>query len=163
VSGSLKLSLKTTLLLIALVSVLFAWHAERSSRSNISGSWVYHPSDSTLNWTSVQFEDTLTIDSDGSFIKQQKHGLGSHETYEGNWHTDQSGMTTFHVTKVSRGSVFEDEKIVKVDYRFLCRCTVDSFGFLVTNEHLALREYQEFNEETTNVRWRSYRRRTLAR
>ena len=155
---SMKFRLPTILMAVALIAVLLAWHVERRSRSNISGTWAYPTGDSTFNWTSTRYSDILTINSDGQFTKKQDFGITC-DTYSGNVHTDESGLTTFHVTQVHRGSQFGSESTLNADYRFLCRCTVDSFGYLIVNEYLEWREHQEFDENTANVHWRSYRRR----
>ena len=143
---------------VALVSLALGWMVDRNSRSSIMGSWAYPPPDSSLNWTSIRYTDTLSITPDGLFTKKQDYGLTS-ETYSGDFSTDQTGLTMFHVTTITVGSEFGSDKTSDADFSFLCRCAVDKFGYLVVNEYLAFREHQDFDERTANVQWRSYNRR----
>ena len=153
----MRFRLATTLLTIALIGVGLAWLVDRNSRAQISGTWSFPPPESSLSWTSTRYSDTLSITSDGKFSKTQDFGLTS-ETYSGNFHTDETGLTTFHVAEFVRDSKLGSSEKLDTDFRFLCRCTVDDFGYLVVNEYLEFREHQEFDERTANVIWRSYSR-----
>ena len=153
----MKFRLSTIIFTIAIVAIALGWLVDRNSRSRIAGSWAYPPPDSSLNWTSTRYSDFLSISADGSFTKTQDYGI-SRETYSGTMHTDQTGLTTFHVTSVTAASEFGTDQKSDVDFRFLCRCAVDKFGYLVVNEYLAFREHQDFDQRTANVQWRSYSR-----
>jgi len=149
---------KPILLLVAIVAILLAWYTEHNSRSDLTGTWAFPDGVEELTWTSTQYSDVLAIESDGRFSKKQDFGF-SWTSYNGTMETDHRGLVRFHVTQIVRGTPFGEPAETATDFIFLCRCDVDSFGYLIVNEYLLGRETQEFDEDMNAVYWRSYRRR----
>ena len=156
----MRFRVSTTLLLVAIVGILLGWYLEHSSRSDISGTWAFPDGVEELTYTSTRYSDVLTIEADGRFTKKQDFGF-SWTSYNGTMETDERGLARFHVTQIQRGTSVGEavETETDADFIFLCRCEVDSFGYLIVNEYLFGRETQEFNVDMNDVYWRSYRRR----
>ena len=153
----MKFGLSTMFFVAALVAVLFGWHHDRQSRLDFSGKWVFPAQDESQSFIASYLSDTLIIKPDGRFQKTQKLSIAV-TTYSGTWETDEAGFTTFHVTEVANLMFSGSTESVDADYRFLCRCSVDPFGYLIVNEYVENRELYEFDEKTKDVHWRSYRR-----
>ena len=132
------------LLLVCLIAVSLAWYVDRTSRNNIAGTWGFPDGVEYLVGTAVNYSDVLTISNDGKFTKTQTFVSPFKDTYRGDWSIDENGLTVFNVKSVSNNS----KPPVNVDYSFLCRCTVDSSGFLIVNEHISFREMQDVDEIT---------------
>lgn len=109
-------------------------------------------------WTTTNYSDVLTIGSDGRFCKKQDFGH-IWTTYSGVCEKGERGLVTFHINKITHRSLDGSEKSEDASFSFLCRCEVDAQGFLIVNEYLEFREFQEFDENMNDVHWRSYKRR----
>ena len=139
-----------------MLSLCCAWYVDRVQRTSITGEWGFPDGVEWIVGTAVNYSDELIISNDGNFTKTQSIAPLMKETYSGEWSTvDETGLTRFHVRSVAKNS----DPPVTVDFSFLCRCSVDSTGFLIVNEHLIFREMQEYEELVQDVSWQSYRKR----
>ena len=119
----MQFRLSTTLLGIALIAVLLAWHVGSQRPTDITGTW-YYPTPDEIG---TGYWETLTIRSDGTFTKHQQYRM-SNEEFFGNYFVDDNGLVTFHVSKKISDPTNDgrNTESYRIDKSYECRCALDS-------------------------------------
>lgn len=145
--ATLKFQLSTCLIFVALVAVALGWWVDRNSQTEINGKWKYPPDGLVV----LGYSSDLEIRPDGTFTQTQSHRTFA-ETFNGTYRTLDDGTVLFHATEQIKYRGDTDTDTTTIDIEFLCRCAVDSSGYLIVSEDRLRAKFRV----DTRLAWESY-------
>lgn len=168
----MRFKVATIVLAVVLIATLVGWHFDRqqfavtregrnvaasSNRSaSLFGTWHYPSPESNI----AGYWETLELNADGTFLKEQKHRIGS-TIYRGTYRVnDINGVVSFNVSsKESVSGFIDDEPVVEsLDAEIRCFAVIDDLHNLIISDldpslHPA---YRGADSRGVNISWPVY-------